>query len=79
MKETGKVHSLEQVPSILKNDEELQDPKNMTNAFSNFFITFTENLNIHHVRKIQWYKIWTSWEAGYLSAPASPLIKMHSI
>jgi len=29
---TGKVHSVEQVPNLLVNDEKLKDPKNMANA-----------------------------------------------
>jgi hypothetical protein len=42
-KETGKVHSTEQVPSKLVKDEKLKDPKNMANAGNNFFVTVTEN------------------------------------
>ena len=40
-KETGKVHSLEQVPTLLVNDEKLKDPTYIANAFNNFFTTIT--------------------------------------
>jgi hypothetical protein len=46
-KETGTVHSVEQVPSHLTvNDKKLRDPTNMANAFNNSFITITEKLKI---------------------------------
>jgi len=47
-KEARKVHSVEQVPNLLVNDEKLKDPTNMANALNNFFITITEELNIQH-------------------------------
>jgi hypothetical protein len=50
-KETGKVHSMEQVPFLLMNNEELTDPKNMANTFNTFFLTITEKLNIQQVEK----------------------------
>jgi hypothetical protein len=50
-KETGKVHSMEQVPSLLMNNEELTDPKNVANTFNTFFLTVTEKLNIQQVEK----------------------------
>ena len=40
-KEAGKVHSVEQVPTLLVNDEKLKDPKYVANAFNNFFTTVT--------------------------------------
>jgi len=40
-KETGKVHSVEQIPNLLVNDEKLKDPTDMANAFNNFFTTIT--------------------------------------
>jgi hypothetical protein len=36
----------------LVKDEKLKHPKNMANASSNFFLTVTEKLNVHYVRKI---------------------------
>ena len=50
-KETGKVHSVEQIPTWLVNDKKLKDPKNVANAFNNAFITITENLNIQQIEK----------------------------
>jgi hypothetical protein len=44
-KQTGKVHSVAQVPTFLVNDEKLKDPTDVANAFNNFFIIFTEKLN----------------------------------
>ena len=44
-KQTGKVHLIEQVPTVLVNDEKLKDPTDMANAFNNFVITITEKLN----------------------------------
>jgi tRNA uridine 5-carbamoylmethylation protein Kti12 len=40
-KETGKVHSVEQVPTLLVNDEKLKDPTYVANAFNSFFTTVT--------------------------------------
>jgi hypothetical protein len=45
-KETGKVHLVEQVPTLQVNDETLKDPTKVANAFNNFHITITEKLNI---------------------------------
>ena len=50
-KDTGKVLSVEQVPSLLVNDEKLEDPTNVANAFNKFFITITEKLNIQQREK----------------------------
>jgi hypothetical protein len=50
-KETGKVYSTELVPSLLENDEKLQDPKNVANAFNKFFLTIAEKLNMQQVEK----------------------------
>jgi hypothetical protein len=40
-----------EVPSLLLNNEELTDPKNVANAFNTFFLTITEQLNIQQVEK----------------------------
>jgi len=48
-KETGKVHLVEQVPTLLVNDEKLKDPTDVANAFNNFLITITEKLNIQQI------------------------------
>jgi len=40
---------VEQVPSLIVNDEKLKDPTNMTIAFNKFFITVTEKLNIQQI------------------------------
>jgi len=45
-KETGKVHLVEQVPTLLLNDEKLKDPTDVANAFNNFLITIIEKLNV---------------------------------
>ena len=50
-KEAEKVHSVEQVPTLLVNDEKLKDPTNVANAFNNFFTTITEKLNIQYIEK----------------------------
>jgi hypothetical protein len=42
LKETGKLQSVEQVPTLLVNGEKLKDPMNVGNAFNNLFITITE-------------------------------------
>ena len=42
--ETGKVHLVEQVPTLLVNDEKLKDPTDVANAFNNFLITITEKI-----------------------------------
>jgi hypothetical protein len=43
---------MEKVPSLLMNNEELTDPKNVANAFNTFFfLTITEKLNIQQVEK----------------------------
>ena len=36
-------------PTLLVNDEKLKDPKNVANAFNNFFITITEKLSIQQI------------------------------
>jgi hypothetical protein len=46
-KETGKIHSVEQFPTLLVNDEKLQDQTYAAKAFNNFFIT----MNIHQIEK----------------------------
>ena len=51
LKETGKVLSVEQVPSLLVNDEKLKDPTNVANAYNKFFIRITKKLNIQRKEK----------------------------
>jgi hypothetical protein len=50
-KETGTIHSMEQVPTLLVNDEKLRDPTDMANGFNNFFIKITEKLHIQQIGK----------------------------
>jgi len=50
-KETGKVHSVEQIPNLLVNDVKLKDPTDVANAFNNFFTTTTQKLNIQQYKK----------------------------
>ncbi|GFG38826.1 hypothetical protein Cfor_11239 [Coptotermes formosanus] len=50
-KETGKVHPAEQIPSLLVDNKKLNDPKSVANAFKNFFLNITENLDINHKGK----------------------------
>jgi hypothetical protein len=40
-RETGKVHSIEQVHSIVIKCEKIKGSENMANAFNNFFLTIT--------------------------------------
>jgi len=42
---------MEQVPTLLVNDEKLKDPADVANVCYYFFITFTEKLNIPHIQK----------------------------
>jgi len=42
---------VEQVPSLLVNDEKLKDATDVANAFNNFFTTITEKLNIQQIEK----------------------------
>jgi len=42
---------MEQVPTLLVNDEKLKDATDMANAFNNFFTTITEKLNIQQIKK----------------------------
>jgi len=50
-KERGKVHSVEQFPILLVNDEKLKDPTDIANACKNFFLTITEKCNIQQIQK----------------------------
>ena len=50
-KETGTVHAVEQVPTLLVNDEKLRDPTDMAFAFNNFFIKITEKLRMQQAGK----------------------------
>ena len=65
MKETGKVRCVEQVATFLVNEEKFKDPRNVTNAFNNFFIMITEKYNIQQNRERRHYlncKRNTSWK-----------------
>jgi len=55
---------VEQVLTLLVNHEKLKDPTDVANTFNNFFIIFTEKLNIQQ-RERRCYlnsKISISWE-----------------
>jgi len=45
------LHPSEQIPSLLVNNEKLKDPKIGANAFNNFFLNITEQLNIKNLNK----------------------------
>jgi hypothetical protein len=47
----GKAHSLEQVSTLLMNDEKLKDSTDMANALNYFFITITANETCNKERK----------------------------
>jgi hypothetical protein len=42
---------VEQVPTLLVNDEKLKDATDMASAFNNFFTTLTEKLNFQQIEK----------------------------
>jgi hypothetical protein len=42
---------VEQIPTLLVNDERLKDPTNMAHAFNNLFVTINEKLNIQKTEK----------------------------
>jgi len=48
--ERGKVYSMEEVPTLLVNDEKLNDPTDTVKAFNNLFTAITEKLNIRKYR-----------------------------
>ena len=48
--ERGKVYSMEEVPTLLVNDEKLKDPTDTVKAFNNLFTAITEKLNIRKYR-----------------------------
>ena len=50
-KDTGEMHSVEQFPILLVNDEKLKDPTDMANSCNNFFLTITEKCNIQQIQK----------------------------
>ena len=50
-KEIGKVHSVEQFPILLVNNEKFKYPTEVAKAFNNFFITVTEKLNIWQIEE----------------------------
>jgi hypothetical protein len=39
------------MPTTLVNDENFNDPRNIANAFNNFFITIAKKLNIQQIEK----------------------------
>ena len=41
---------MEQVPTLLVNDEKSKDATYVANAFNNFFVTVTENFNNLHMQ-----------------------------
>jgi hypothetical protein len=49
--ETGKIHLQEQMPSHLINGEKVKDPGRVAYAVNNFFLTITENRNLHQAGK----------------------------
>jgi hypothetical protein len=42
---------VEKVPNVLVNDKKLKDPKNLSNAFGNFFVTIAGKLNIQQIEE----------------------------
>jgi len=42
---------VEQVPTLLANDEKLKDLTNVASTFNNFFITIIEKLNIKQIER----------------------------
>jgi hypothetical protein len=49
--ETGKIHMTKQMPSLLINNEKIKDPEKVANVFNSFFLSVSENLNLHQVGK----------------------------
>lgn len=49
---TGKVHSVEQLPTLFVNDGKLKDPTDVANVFKNLCIIITEKLNIQQIGKL---------------------------
>jgi hypothetical protein len=39
------------MPSFLTNNEKVKDPENVSDAFSSFFLTIAESLNLQQVGK----------------------------
>ena len=50
-RESTYIHSVEQLLTLLVNDEKLKDLTNVAKAFNNFFITITEKLNTQQTAK----------------------------
>ena len=50
-KETGKVNSVQQVPTLLVNDQRLNYPTDAANAFNNYLTKINEKLNIQQREK----------------------------
>ena len=42
---------MEQVPTLLVNNEKLKDPTDVANAFNNFFVIISEKLNIQQIEE----------------------------
>jgi hypothetical protein len=45
--ETGKIHLIEQVPSLHTNNRTVKDPETAANAFNNLLLTIIENIKLH--------------------------------
>jgi hypothetical protein len=41
----------EQMPSVLTNSGNVKNSETVVNAFNNFFLTITKNLNLHQVKR----------------------------
>ena len=50
-KEARKLHSTKQMSSLVINNTNLIGLENIATAFNNFFLSVTENLNLHKVWK----------------------------
>jgi hypothetical protein len=48
---TGKLHLTEQIPPLLINSETVEAPETIENAFNTLFLTITENLKLHQMRR----------------------------
>jgi hypothetical protein len=44
---TGKIHVTEQMPSLLINDKKIKEPEKVADVSSSFFLSISENLNLH--------------------------------
>jgi len=67
---------VEQVPTLLVNDEKLKVLTNMAIAFNSFFITITEKFNIQHIEKGAAISILTnSLPGNFPSIKINPIIE----